>query len=125
MTVGLFVLNAYPDRIAVSMTVNTIDSLRLNSAFFLDFSRPLKIHRWLGVRNHWIGIAGVLTVPVIHHGEQNGSYVIGVGRSDPYFKDLRKLWKDRYPEKVSSPPSKADGLQIITDFATHFPDFCT
>lgn len=66
----------------------------------------------------------LLIVPVIHHGEREGAYVISVGRSDPYFKDLRKLWKARYPEKINPPSSEVDGLQIIADFATHFAAFC-
>lgn len=123
MPINLFVLNAYPDRIAVSMTASTIEALTPESTFFLDFSRPIIVHRWFGVRNNWIGIAGVVTVPVIHQGEENGGYVVTVGRSDPYFNDLRKLWKARYPSKVQPPTHKATGLQIVADFAIHFPDF--
>jgi hypothetical protein len=42
--------------------------------------------------------------------------------SDPYFRDIRKLWKTHYPSKLDPFTEEADGLEIIADFAMHFPE---
>jgi len=118
MTVHLFELDNHPNQIAVSK----IDSFVVDGAFFLDFSRPIKVRRWFGVPNHWFGFTVGLLVPVIHQGEQHGEYVIGVHRSDPRFADLRVLWKAHYPLSKTPPTIVADGIKIITDFATQFPN---
>ncbi len=117
MAIQLFELPTYPKHIAVS----EIGRLVTDGAFFLDFSRPIKVQRWFIVRNRWIGFAVGLLVPVIHQGQEVGEYVIGVDRSDTYFADLRALWKVRYPSKRIPPTTVADGLEIIGDFSRQFP----
>ena len=89
---------------------------------FFHFSRPLEHLRWFGVQNRWVGFTVALFVPVVHQGEHSGGYVIGVHRSDPYFADLRALWKAHYPSKRTLPATVADGLKIVADFSTQFPD---
>lgn len=93
-------------------------------AFLLDFSRPLERVRWLGVKNRWVGLTLGLLVPVVHHGEDKGGYVIGVERGQPYFVDISKLWKEHrgMPRTIKS--EKIDGLRVIADFGTHFPEDC-
>jgi hypothetical protein len=118
MTLQLVRLDAYTNEIAVTK----VDSFVTDGAFFLDFSRPLEHLRWFGVQNRWVGLTVALFVPVVHQGEHNGGYVIGVHRSNPYFGQLRALWKTHHPSKRTPPPTVADGLKIIADFATQFPD---
>jgi hypothetical protein len=118
--VRLFKLPHYPNRIAVSDT----DSFITDGAFFLDFSRPIEVRRWLGFRNRWVGLAVGVLVPVIHQGEKSGAYVVGVHRNDLYFKDLRRYWKAQYPSKTVPPTPPMDGLKIIADFAAQFPNDC-
>jgi hypothetical protein len=117
VAIHLFKLPTYPQQIAAS----EIGRVATDSAFFLDFSRPIEIQRWLIVRNRWIGCAVGLLVPVIHQGQEAGDYVIGVHRSDTYFADLRVLWKTRYPAKPRLPTAVADALEIIGDFGRQFP----
>ena len=116
----LFKLPGHPDRIAVSNT----DSFITDGAFFLDFSRPIEVRRWLGFTNRWVGFAVGLLVPVIHQGEESGGYVVGVNRSDPYFEDLQKYWKAQYPSNAAPPTESVDALKIIADFAAQFPNNC-
>ncbi len=125
MKVTLFKVAEHPDRTAISK----IDGFVVGGAFLLDFSRPLDILRWFGVSNsrlglfnRWLGYAVGLGVPVIHQGEQEGGYVVSVDRSDPYFEDLRALWKAHYPSKATPLSTEANGLKIIADFANQFPD---
>src|SRR4051812_8261571 len=79
-------------------------------AFVLDFSRPLKRIRWLGVTNRWVGITVSLSVPVIHQGEDRGGYVVSLHRSEPYFADIPKLWRDHYGTRRSIRTDPADGF---------------
>ena len=95
-----------------------------NSRFFLDFTRKLEVIRWFGVRNRYIGPAVSLLVPVVHEAEKSGDFVIGVNVGDPYFRDLRKLWGTHFPSSPATVRQEADGLKIIADFATQFPDDC-
>lgn len=118
MALQLIKLNAYPNETAVTKA----GSIVTDGVFFLDFSRPLEHLRWLGVHNRWLGFTVGLLVPVVHQGEHIGAYVIGVHRGDPCFADLRALWKSQYPSKRAAPTTVADGLKIIADFATQFPD---
>lgn len=118
MALQLIKLDAYPHETAVTK----VGSLVTNGAFFLDFSRPLEHRRWFGVHNRWFGLTVALLVPVVHQREHIGGFVIGVHRGDPYFADLRALWKAHYPSKSTLPTTVADGLKIIADFATQFPD---
>ena len=120
MTLRLFELSGYPNQIAASDT----DSFVPGGTFFLDFSRPLEQRRWFGVANRWIGIPIAVFMPVVHEGEHNGGYVVGVHRSNPSFAQVRALWKERFPSKGLSPTTEADGLKIIADFAAQFPDHC-
>jgi hypothetical protein len=55
-------VDEYPDEIAVSKT----GSFVRDGMYFLDFSRPIKILRWFGVKNYRFGFAVGLLVPVIH-----------------------------------------------------------
>ena len=117
MALNLFDLPEYPNQVAVSK----IEPFVTDGAFFLDFSRPLEHIRWFGVKNRWLGFTIGLLVPVVHQGERSGGYVIGAHRGDPYFSELRVLWKTRYPSERVPPENEADGLKVIADFATQFP----
>jgi len=90
--------------------------------FYLDFSRPLGRYRWLGFLNKWVGITQCLSVPIIHEGAAKGDFEISVLRNDPWFDGIKALWKDNYPTSRKPPEVVADGMQIILDFAHHFPD---
>jgi hypothetical protein len=118
MALQLIKLHAHPHETAVTK----IGSVVADGAFFLDFSRPLKRIRWLGVQNSWFGFTVLLLAPVVHQSEQIGGYVIGAHRSDPYFADLQALWKANYPSKRTPPTAVADNLKIVADFATQFPE---
>ncbi len=120
MTLQLFELPNYPNQIAAS----EIDSFIPGGTFFLDFSRPLEHYRWFGILNRWIGFPIAVFMPVVHEGEHNGGYVVGVHRSDPHFALIRSLWKKRSPSKRTPPSTVADGLKIVADFATQFPNQC-
>lgn len=118
MATGLIKLHPFPTGIAVTK----IDAVVINGAFLLDFSRPLQHVRWLGTLNRWLGITVGLFVPVVHQGEEVGSFVIGVKRSDPSFADVLTLWGSRYPSKRVAPSKVADGLEVIADFHKQFPE---
>jgi hypothetical protein len=118
MSLQLFTLPEYPDEVAVSK----VGAFVPGGAFLLDFSRPLTVYRWLGVRNKWIGFAGTALVPVVHEGEEKGGFVVYIGRSDPCFHAVLHLWKVRYPSPKRSPKKLVEGLQLIADFAKQFPD---
>lgn len=119
MATQLLQFNEYPNDIAVTKTEFVLDGV-----FFLDFSRPLERLRWFGILNRWFGFTSALFVPVVHQGEHHGGYVVGVHRSDPYFKNVLELWRARYPSKRNPPEMGADGLKIIADFAIQFPSDC-
>ena len=108
----------FPNGIAVTK----FDSVVIDGAFLLDFSRSLQHVRWLGVLNRWLGFTVGVFVPVVHQGEEAGRFVIGVERSDPHFADLSALWRLHYPSKRSPPTSVADGLKVIADFHKQFPE---
>jgi hypothetical protein len=122
MALTLYGFHDRPHDFAVTKTGAALE----DCAFILDFSRPLQRLRSLGVGgfNKWIGITAGFGVPVVHQAEQSGGYVIGVGRGEPYFADIPKLWKKHYrsTRTIVAPP--IGGLGIIADFATHFPDDC-
>lgn len=119
LPVHLFELAEHPNQIAVSK----LDTFVSDGVFFLDFSRPQEhLRSFFGVLNRWVGLSTGLVVPVVHQGEKSGGYVITVHSSDPYFAQLRALWKAHYPTKRIQPTTIADGLKIISDFATQFPD---
>jgi hypothetical protein len=110
----------HPQSFAVTKTNAPLDQC----VFFLDFSRPLKRIRWLLGINKWVGVTVGLMVPIVHLGEEEGGYVFGVNRGEPYFADLLKLWKENYRVRRSFPVAPVDGLRVIADFATHFPQDC-
>ena len=118
MAVNLFSLDEFPDRIAVSKLEQYIEG----GVFFLDFSRRLKIIRELFGRDLPFGVAIGLFVPVVHQGENHGGFVISVHNSDPVFKVVRQLWKRHYASPQTTQSETADGLKIISDFATQFPE---
>jgi hypothetical protein len=118
MSLKLFSLDDFPDRIAVSKLGQYIEG----GVFFLDFSRKLEIVReFFGLRLPF-GVAIGLFVPVIHQGESDGGYVISVHNSDPAFKVVRQLWKHYHPGPRAIPSMTTDGLKIISDFVTQFPE---
>ena len=120
MALTLVAFDDPPSRFAATKVGATVPSGR----FFLDFTRKLEVIRWLGVRNRYIGPAVGLLVPVVHEAEKLGGFVISLSVGDPYFPDLRKLWKIHFPSSPAAVPQEADGLKIIADFATQFPDDC-
>jgi hypothetical protein len=115
MALTLFKFHDIPDEIAVSK-IGLFE--KDGATFFLDFSRPIQ------VVSRRFGFADGIAVPVVHVGQSKGEFVIGVHRSDPYFKDLRKLWKQHYPRNRPAHPAESAGLQIAAAFGTHFPDDC-
>lgn len=121
MTLTVYGFHDHPHDFAVTKVDATLDQC----TFFLDFSRRLKKHRQLFGRRSWLGVTVGLLVPVVHIGEENGGYVFGITRGEPYFADLPKLWKQHYGSKRSLRVPKVGGMEIIADFATHFPADCS
>ncbi len=126
MALTVYGLRDYPNDFPVTKT----DAALEDCSFVLDFSRPLQRFRWLGVVNKWIGSTIALGVPVVHVSEEKGAgFLISVRASDPWFKDLQKLWKKHYGSKygsrrglISQVNLPLGGLEIIADFGRHFPD---
>jgi precorrin-6B methylase 1 len=117
MALLLLQLGAHPEEIAATQR----DSCLEGGAFFLDFSRPLQKLRWLGAWNRRIGVTMSLVVPVIHQAEAAGLRHIAVDRGDPYFAELQRLWRERFPAVRGAPVSVASATQIAADFAAQFP----
>jgi hypothetical protein len=117
MSLQLVAFADQPGRLAATKSGFTIPDGR----FFLDFTRPLQVIRWFGVRNRFFGPAVGLGVPIIHEAEHVGGYVICVDASEAHFRELRTLWKSHFPSKASIIDCEANGLKIIADFATQFP----
>jgi len=113
MALRLFKVEGHPGRIAVC----DVDTFVVGGAFFLDFSRPLEVRRWLGV-----GPVTGAFVPVVHEGQSSGDYLVEVDRANPYFGDIRELWRLRYPTPAPVPAVEAHGARIAADFASQFPD---
>lgn len=120
MSFQLFKHSDRPDEYAASKTGASI----AGSIFFLDFSRRLEVSRWLLFRNRWVGFAVGLLIPVIHEADKEGGYVVSLHRSEPYFNDVRALWKKWHPSSRRTPISEQDGLKVIGDFANNFPEDC-
>ncbi len=118
MPLLLLQLGAHPEEIAATKG----DACTEGGAFFLDFSRPLGRLRWLGAWNRWLGVTMSLVIPVIHQGEQSGSRSITVDRGDPYFAELQRLWKERFPRRRAPTSPNAPSEQVDADFAAQFPD---
>ena len=120
MALTLFGFHDRPHDFAVTKS----DAALEDCAFLLDFNRPLERIRWLGIKNRWLGITLGLLVPVVHHGQDKGEYVIGVHRSQPYFEDIPKLWRQHYGSTRAIRSEPADGLDIVANFGRHFPEDC-
>jgi hypothetical protein len=108
----------HPDRIAVSK----IDSFIKGGTFFLDFTRPIQLHRRFGRIDFHVGLVVGLMVPVIHEREARGRHLISVYSGDPHFEDLCSLWKAYYPAEQLAPDAEADRLRCSADFAAQFPN---
>ncbi|MGD9834771.1 MAG: hypothetical protein AB7U92_18625 [Piscinibacter sp.] len=118
MALLLLQLGAHPNEIAATQRDECIEG----GAFFLDFSRPLGRLRWCGAWNRRLGVTMSLIVPVVHQGEGSGSRSIAVDRGDPYFAELQRLWKERFPRERARPSSDVPAEKVDADFATQFPD---
>jgi TPR repeat protein len=127
MTVLLYELTSHPGEVGISK----IDPPVVDGAFFLDFSRPLRVitRRCLGISNIWIGtvtavgvpVVHQLGVPVVHEGVRAGDFLVYMHRTDPRFSDIRALWRTRHPSNRAAPGVAGAGFKIIADFAVQFP----
>lgn len=117
MPLLLMQLGAHPAEIAATK----LDACVEDSAFFLDFSRPLGRLRWFGIWNTRVGFTMSLIVPVVHQAEPAGSRTIAVDRGDPYFAELQRLWAERFPSPRPVPVAAASPAQIASSFAAQFP----
>lgn len=120
MALQIFGFHTHPG----SFPVTKADVALEECVFLLDFSRPLKRLRWLGVYNEWVGISVGLFVPVVHKGESSGGYVFSVRRAEPYFVDIEKLWRKHRGSKRTMVAPSVEPAQIVADFAHHFPEDC-
>lgn len=121
MSLTIYGFHGAPHDFAVTKINAEID----NCVFFLDFARPLRRMRGVGLFSRWIGPTLVLHVPVVHKGEKDGGYIVGVRRGEPFFVDLPKLWRaHRRTTRRLVAAEPVEKMQIIVDFATHFPDDC-
>ena len=121
MSLTVYGIHSYPHDFAVTK----IDAPLDQCAFLLDFGRKLERRRWLFRRNKWIGITVGLLVPVVHLGEHDGGFVIGLSRGEPYFTDMPKLWKQHFGSSSARTIPQVDGLKIVADFGKHFPNDCS
>ena len=69
-----------------------------------------------------LGPTVALLAPVVHVGEKSGGYVVGVNRGEPYFEDIPRLWRKHRAAPRALAAGPVDGLQVIADFARHFPE---
>jgi hypothetical protein len=118
MALTLYGFRDRPHDYAATKVGATLDEC----AFLLDFSRPLERIRWLGVNNRWLGVTVGLLVPVVHHGQDKGEFVIGLHRGQPYFADIPNLWREHRGARRTIRSEPVDGLQLIAEFARHFPE---
>jgi hypothetical protein len=117
LTVRLARTPPHPGRIAVSKTDYFIDG----GTFFLDFTRPIEIHRHFGKLDGRVGLIVELIVPVIHEAEERGERQILVYPGDPHFDDLCALWKAYYPSEAEPPFATVNRHLQKTDFVAQFP----
>jgi hypothetical protein len=118
MTITLFELEDFPNRVAISKA----NDYQVNGTFFLDFSKPLTVIRWFGKVNDVFGIAVGLRVPVIHQSENIGGYVVSCHANEPQYKTIKQLWKNHYPTANPIVAIEVDGLNLIADFAKQFKE---
>ncbi len=118
MPLLLLQLGAHPSEIAATKLESCVE----DGAFFLDFSRPLGTLRWLGAWNTMVGFTMSLLVPVIHQAEATGTRSITVDRGDPYFRELQRLWRERFPATRPPAVSATSEAEIAGNFATQFPN---
>ena len=117
MALLLLELDAHPGEIAATKIGTCVGG----GTFFLDFSRPLAVERWLLVWNFRVGVPMALHVPVVHQGEVSGRLMVAVERGDPYFAELQRLWQTRHPAARPAPATPAAPAKVAQDFAHHFP----
>lgn len=110
----LFELDGFPARVGAT----DVDGFVEGGVFFLDFGRPLQIKRKFGL------ITEAVFAPLIHQGEREGGFIIGVHRSEPCFEQVRALWTKHYPTPSPIPQEEIGGLRVIADFAKQFPEHC-
>ena len=120
MPLQLVAFDSHPHRIAATK----VDSRVSGGRFFLDFTRPLEFIRWLAVNNRFLGVVVVVFVPVVHERERSGRYVFGVNAGEPYFNEIRRLWKAHYPSASVAVEQEAGGAEIIASFAAQFLQDC-
>jgi hypothetical protein len=120
MALQLFGFHTHPSAFAVTKASVPLE----DCVFLLDFSRPLERLRWLGVHNKWVGVTVGLLVPVVHQAEQSGGYVFAMRRGEPYFLDIQDLWRKHRGSQRTMAVPPVGGLQIVADFANHFPEDC-
>lgn len=120
MPLTIYGVHNYPH----DFLVTKVDAPIEQCAFLLDFNRKLERARWLLVRNSWIGFTVGLMVPVVHLSERSGGFVIGVGRGEPYFTDIPKIWNLHAGKSSSRAITEAGGLEVVADFGRHFPSDC-
>ena len=120
MALTLFGFRDRPHDFAATKVGATLE----DCAFLLDFARSIERIRWLGANNRWLGFTVGLLVPVVHLGQDKGEFVIGVNRGQSYFADIPKLWREHRGAARTIRSEPVDGLQIIADFARHFPEDC-
>ncbi len=121
MSITIYGIHNYPH----DFLVTEINAPLEQCAFLLDFGRKLERVRWLFGRNKWVGFTVGLIVPIVHLSESKGGYAIGVNLGEPYFADIQNLWKQHSGAISSRTITKIDGLEVITDFAKHFPNYCS
>ena len=120
MALHIFGFHDRPHDFAATKT----DAPLADCVFLLDFCRPLERLRWLGRVNKWIGPTIGLLVPVVHQSEQSGGYLISVHRGEPYFVDIPERWNRHGGSRRTLVTPSVGGLEIVTDFARHFPADC-
>lgn len=118
MSLQIFGYHADPSSFAVTKAEVGLK----DCAFLLDFARPLEKVRWFGVNNKWIGITVALYVPIVHHGEKSGGFRFLIMAREPYFADIKGLWRKHRGSRPTMVTQSVDPGKIIADFAAHFPD---
>jgi hypothetical protein len=120
MAVQIFEVAPLPGRMAVSRIGGCIEG----GTFLLDFSKSLKFVRG----NKWLPFPTGISVPVIHQTQTEGGdgFGIAVYRWTPMWKQIKLSWKLAKAGRIQTqlvPTGEYNGLQVIGDFATKFPEF--